>query len=79
MFKFIFTRNQVYSDKFFLYQYNDENIRIVHQKYCRKKGFENIQKNSYIPQTEPEEVERISLSRTRRTINSKSSKVFERI
>lgn len=68
MFNFIFSKNQVYIDKFYLYQYNDENIRIVHQKYCRKKGFENIQKNSYIPQTEPEEVERISLSRTRRNI-----------
>ena len=68
MFNFIFTKNQVYSDKFFLYQYNDENIRIVHQKYCRKKGFENIHKDIYIPQTEPAEVERVSISRTRRNI-----------
>ena len=68
MFKFIFSKNQVYSDKFFLYQYNDENIRIVHQKSCRKKGFENIKKDSYIPQTEPDEVERVSISRTRRNI-----------
>lgn len=68
MFNFIFSKNQVYCDKFYLYQYNDENIRIVHQKYCRKKGFENIQKNTYIPQTLPAEVERVSLSRTRRNI-----------
>lgn len=65
---FIFSKNQVYDDKYFLYQYNDENIRIVHQKYCRKKGFEEVKKDSYIPQQNKQEIDRISLSRTRRNI-----------
>lgn len=65
---FIFSKNQVYDDKYFLYQYNDEDIRIVHQKYCRKKGFEDIKKDSYIPQQNKQEIDRISLSRTRRNI-----------
>lgn len=68
MFPMIFSKNHVYADKYYFYQYNDENIRIVHQKYCRKKGFEEIKQQTFIPQTEPEEIERVSLSRTRRNI-----------
>lgn len=64
----IFSKNQVYSDKFFLYQYNSENIRIVHQKYCRKKGFEEIKKDDYIPPVDKSEIDRVSISRTRRNI-----------
>lgn len=64
--KLIFNKNDVYDTKYFLYQYNDENIRIVRQNYSRNKGFEEIQKN-YIS-SEKEEVERVSLSRTRRNI-----------
>lgn len=65
---FKFSKNEVYDTKFFLYQYNDENIRIVKQKFCRKKGFEDCKQATIIPQTENEEIERISLSRTRRNI-----------
>ncbi len=68
---FIFSQNQVYDDKYFLYQYNDDNIRIVHQKYFRKKGFEEIKKpvsDNYISQVDKSEVDRVSLSRTRRNI-----------
>lgn len=67
----IFSKNSVYSTKYFLYQYDYENFRIVKQKYCRKQGFEEIKKEkqlSYIKQTEDEEVQRISLSRTKRNI-----------
>lgn len=65
---FKFSKNQVYDTKYILYQYNDENIRIVKQRYCRKKGFEDINQCNIIPQTEDEEIKRISLSRTRRNI-----------
>ena len=65
---FKFSKNSVYSDKFFLYHYNDDNIRIVHQKYCREKGFEEIKKDNYIPQQNKQEIDRVSLSRTRRSI-----------
>lgn len=65
---FKFSKNQVYDTKYILYQYNDENIRIVKQRYCRKKGFEEINQCNIIPQTEDEEIKRISLSRTRRNI-----------
>ena len=67
--KFIFNKQEVYSPKMFLYQYNDNNFRIVLQKNCRGNGFEEIKKQtSFIPQTESEETQRISLSRTKRNI-----------
>lgn len=62
----LFNKNKVYDTKFFLYQYNDNNIRIVKQKYARNKGFEDIKING--DKVDKEEVERISLSRTRRNI-----------
>lgn len=65
---FQFSKNFVYDDKYFIYHYNDDNIRVVHQKYCRKKGFEEIKKDNYIPQQNREEIDRVSLSRTRRNI-----------
>ena len=64
--RFIFNKNSVYNIKYFLYQYNDDNIRIVCQKYSRNKGFEDVQKNFI--SSDKEEVERISLSRSRRNI-----------
>lgn len=67
--KLLFTKNQIYKDKFFLYQYNDNDFRIILNKYTREKGFEEIKnQNSFIPQTEDEEKQRISLSRTKRNI-----------
>lgn len=67
----VFTKHSVYAEKYFLYQYNDQDFRIVKQKYCRQSGFEEKKKEkqlSYIPQTESEEIERISLSRTKKNI-----------
>ena len=67
--RILFNKNQVYEPKYFLYQYNDNNFRIVLNKYTRNKGFEEIKKfPNFIPQTEDEEIQRISLSRTKRNI-----------
>lgn len=65
---FLFTKNQVYETKYFLYQYNDYNIRIVKHKYSRNSGFEEDKQFSFIPKTEKEEIDRVSISRTRRNI-----------
>lgn len=67
MFKFLYNKNQVYKDTYYLYQYNDNNIRIVHNKYTKLKGFEEL-KTSIISKIESDEIERISISRTRRNI-----------
>ncbi len=67
--KFKFNKSKVYHEACTLYQYNNDYFRVVLQKYQRQKGFEEISKeNTYIPQTESEEVQRISISRTKRNI-----------
>lgn len=66
--KFLYSKSQVYSTKYFLYQYNDNDFRIVKQKFCREKGFEKIIK--IVLPTEKEEKERVSLSRTKRNIRA---------
>lgn len=64
--QFLFSKNEVYKTKYTLYQYNDDDIRIVKQNSQRQKGFEDINpKNNYISK---EEIERISISRSRRNI-----------
>lgn len=64
----IFNKNQVYKERFFLYQYNNENIRIVCQKYGRKKGFEEIKRNNdYIEQFGSNSLSS-SISRSRRMV-----------
>ena len=68
--KLLFNKNKVYETKFFLYQYNDNNLRIVKQKYARNKGFEDIKVNG--DKVDKDEVERISISRTRRNIRELS-------
>lgn len=62
---FIFSKNLVYKSKSYLYNYNGRYFRVCSIKACREKGFEDISK---IKKTDKEEVERISLSRTRRNI-----------
>lgn len=64
--KFIFSQNQVYEPRTYLYQYNDENFRIVNCKSVKNKGFEEIS-NVHL-KLEKTEIERISLSRSRRMI-----------
>lgn len=65
--KLLFNKYHVYDTKFFLYQYNDNNIRIVKQKYCRNSGYEEIKKING-DKVDKDEVERISISRSRRNI-----------
>lgn len=65
---FIYNNNDVYNTKYFLYQYNDTNFRILKQKFCREKGFELIEKAKNIVQSDKEECLRISLSRSKRFI-----------
>jgi len=63
--KFLFSKNEVFDSKYYLYQYNDSDFRVVLQKYHKKKGFENTKESKY---TNADETERISLSRTKRNI-----------
>ena len=62
---FIFSKNIVYNSKSFLYNYNGRFFRVCSIKSCREKGFEDILSRK---KTDKSEVDRISLSRTRRNI-----------
>lgn len=64
----IYNNNDVYKTKYFIYQYNDTNFRILKQKYCREKGFELIEKAKQVFHADKEECERISFSRSKRFI-----------
>lgn len=61
----IFSKNSVYNSKSYLYNYNGRFFRVCSIKSCREKGFEDI---SFKKKTDKKEVDRISLSRTRRNI-----------
>lgn len=64
-----FKYTNIYDTKYFMYQYNDTNFRIVKQKYCRERGFELIEKAKKIVQEDyKSESIRCSLSRSRRFI-----------
>lgn len=65
---FLYNKNQVYSTKFFLYNYNGNNFRIVKIKSCRNAGFEELKKKNTFIDLNSEEVQRVSLSRTKRNI-----------
>lgn len=66
-----YNKNDVYKTKYFMYQYNDTNFRILKQKYCRERGFELIEKTKHIvKKTDEEEIRRISLSRSKSFIRS---------
>lgn len=59
----------IYNTKYFMYQYNDTNFRIVKQKYCRGRGFELIEKaKKIIKDDDKSESQRCSLSRSRRFV-----------
>lgn len=62
---FIFSQNSVYDTKCYLYNYNGSNFRICKLNACRNKGYEDINKKNVNCKSE---IERISLSRTRRNI-----------
>lgn len=60
----------IYNTKYFMYQYNDTNFRIVKQKYCRERGFELIEKaKKIIEDYDKSESQRVSLSRSRRFVH----------
>lgn len=71
---FIYNNKQIYSDKYYLYLYNENNFRIVYLKNSRNKGFEEIKDYiDFIGTAEDNtilsyESERCSLSRTKRHI-----------
>lgn len=66
---FIFSKNIVYNSKSYLYNYNGRYFRVCSIKACREKGFEDIFFRKKTDKEEvKEEVNRISLSRTRRNI-----------
>lgn len=58
------------STKYYFTQYNETTFRITRVKSVRESGWETKQtkENFLIPQTESEEIQRISLSRSRRRI-----------
>ena len=64
---FLFTKNSVYKTRYFIYTYNDNDIRFVKLKSCRLPDFEE-QKSLGTFDYNSDEVSRISLSRTRRNI-----------
>lgn len=61
----IFSENLVYNSKSYLYNYNGRFFRVCSIKACREKGFEDISSKK---RTDKKEVDRTSLSRTRRNI-----------
>ena len=65
--KLLFTKNDIYKTRFFVYTYNDNDLRIVKVKCCRMPDFEE-QKSLGTFDYNSDEVSRISLSRTRRNI-----------
>ena len=69
----LFSKNQVYQPKLFLYNYNGNDFRLVHMKYCKQKGFEEVNKGgSSFVDVNSEESKRTSLSRTKRNIRELS-------
>lgn len=64
----IYNKHQVYGEKYYLYQYNNENIRVVCQKYGRKKGFEEIKDDSDVVVDNGDECLRSSICRSRRMV-----------
>lgn len=58
--------------KYYFTQYNDNTYRITRVRNVREKGWETEKEYSLIPQTESEELTRISLSRTKRRIRELS-------
>ena len=66
--KFLYNKQNVYSTRFFLYNYNGSDYRIVKVKSCRNSGFEEIKKNNTFIDVNSDEVKRCSLSRTKRNL-----------
>ena len=67
---FLYSQCSAYEPKTFLYKYNDTSYKLAFIKNCRKSGFELLTKKekSNILKTDKQELERQSLSRTKRNI-----------
>ena len=71
--KFLFSQTQTRATRFFLYNYNDNNFRIVKVKSCRLPGFEILNKVAYeVVDYNSVAVQEASLSRTKRNIRELS-------
>lgn len=71
MSKFIKSSSQIRSPKTYLYQYNDTNFKLVYLNSVKERGWEEEKKStqlSFIAKTDSEEIQRISLCRTRTNI-----------
>lgn len=68
--RFKYNKKEVYKDTYYIKQYDDNYFRIVHCKSLRQKGFEAPKKVKTSEENiiAVEEIERISLSRTKRSI-----------
>lgn len=66
--KFIYSKNSVYSNRVFLYKYTDNLYKLVSIKNCREKGFEEVLTKPKKTAINKEEVERVSLARTKKNI-----------
>lgn len=66
--RFVYSKQSAYSTRFFLYNYDNNNFRIVRIKSCRNSGFEEINKKNNFVDVNSEEVKKCSLSRTKRNI-----------
>ena len=63
--KMRFNSSEVYEEKTYLKQYNDNYFRIIYCRSVRKKGYELINCEHHV---DKDEVERASVSRSRRNI-----------
>lgn len=68
----LYSKNQVYKTRYFLYNYNNNDFRIVKVKSCRLPGFEELNKKDTFIDVNSEESIRCSLSRTKRNIRELS-------
>lgn len=66
---FLLSKNYAYNPKCYLYNYNDRYFRICSINSCREQGFEDI---CIRKKTDKKEVERVSVSRTRRNVRELS-------
>jgi len=65
--KLFYNANEIRKDRFFVYTYNDNDIRIVKSKKCLIEGFEKSFNDDFVD-VNSDEVKRCSLSRTKRII-----------
>lgn len=66
--KFLYNETEISKTRTFCYQYNNNNFRIVKVKNCRLPGFELLSKVLDDNINTKDEIERISLSRTKKNI-----------